>query len=194
MINALRQVFKEDGDRWAKEDETECTTSLGKYPYEVDGEVIVRDGKQVMLWDIPGMGTKNQRKENYVQDNCLTEFDLLVVLYSQAIDTDLQNIIRSLHEDFQVPVIIGRSKVDVDIQSILRRERAVTPKVRDHLEKLRTVGAEEVGISGLPVLLLSSPVMTGDVDLRGLTLDNEELIRLLKLDCETESGIDCQFD
>jgi hypothetical protein len=71
LVNAIRG-YKDTDKRAAKVGEVETTAVPRPYPHP--------DLTTMVIWDMPGVGTKSHPRETYFEDNYLCAFDLLVIV------------------------------------------------------------------------------------------------------------------
>ncbi|KAI8578281.1 hypothetical protein K450DRAFT_301283 [Umbelopsis ramanniana AG] len=75
----------------------------------------------LMIWDMPGAGTKSHPAKSYYEDKYLQAFDALVIVTGDRLMATDVHIARAAHAHGQ-PYYIVRNKMDVAIQSRLRRQ------------------------------------------------------------------------
>ncbi|KAG1173283.1 hypothetical protein G6F70_005942 [Rhizopus microsporus] len=107
LVNAIRG-YKDTDKRAAKVGEVETTAVPRPYPHP--------DLTTMVIWDMPGVGTKSHPRETYFEDNYLCAFDLLViVLGNRLMQDDIDISLKA--KQYQIPVLYVRSKADQAIAS-----------------------------------------------------------------------------
>uniref|UniRef100_A0ACB8FRV6 Uncharacterized protein n=1 Tax=Sphaerodactylus townsendi TaxID=933632 RepID=A0ACB8FRV6_9SAUR len=147
FVNALRGLSDEDEEA-AATGVTETTAQSTPYSYPGYPNVI--------LWDLPGIGTPNFQADHYLEAVEFSRYDFFIILASERFK---ENHIRLAQ------AIVGagkkfyfvRTKVDNDLESMARRknppsEEAVLEEIRDDC---RTKLAQ-AGLGDTKVFLLSS--------------------------------------
>ena len=112
LINTLRSLRARDPDA-APTDVRECTMTPTPYPFPLN--------KNIVLWDLPGVGTENFPVAGYVEKVGLTRFQALIICSCTRFkesDLWLANQARAN----KVRFYIIRTKVDQDVQNGLDDE------------------------------------------------------------------------
>jgi GTP-binding protein EngB required for normal cell division len=146
LVNAFRGV-KPSSQYAAKVGEVETTMGLPqKYPCP--------DKEFVVLWDLPGGGTKANPAANYFNDKCCFAFDCLVIVTSNRFsEIDLE--VARMAKEWSVPVFFVRNKSDADIESkSFNKGLSVTEAVeelksevsKDIRQQLREIGLADRSI------------------------------------------------
>ncbi|XP_044847548.1 interferon-inducible GTPase 5-like [Mauremys mutica] len=145
FINAIRSL--NDDDRGAAETGvTETTKDPTAYPHPIHPNVIV--------WDLPGIGTMKYPAETYLTDVKVCRYDFFIIIaagrFTEA-DTKLAKEINSMGKKFY----FVRTKVDVDLVNERRKrdfneEKTLEAVRSDCMEQL-----QEAGISSPQVFLVS---------------------------------------
>ncbi|XP_015284163.1 PREDICTED: interferon-inducible GTPase 5-like, partial [Gekko japonicus] len=147
FVNALRGLGDED-EGAAETGVTETTTQPTAYSYPGYPNVI--------LWDLPGIGTPNFQADHYLEAVNFSRYDFFIILASERFK---ENHIRLAQ------AIVGagkrfyfvRTKVDNDLESMARRKNP--PTEEEVLEEIRDDCREKLAKAGLgdaKVFLLSS--------------------------------------
>jgi len=150
LINALRGLGKKDRKHpdYAKTGVSECT--MEATPYKFPGN------ENILIWDLPGGGTKLFPEATYVRDMGLRYFDCVLVLsYGRIREVEVRIMENLVH--FNVPCYPIRNKVDQDIQNNdddLEEEELIANLRRDTEEKLRSsrvylISAKDLDREGL---------------------------------------------
>lgn len=104
--------YKDTDPKAAKVGEIETTSRPASYQHP--------DLAKMVIWDIPGVGTKSHPIETYFEDNYLCAFDLLViVLGNRLLQHDIDIALKA--KEHKIPVLYVRSKSDQAIESKRKR-------------------------------------------------------------------------
>ncbi|XP_044290705.1 interferon-inducible GTPase 5-like isoform X2 [Varanus komodoensis] len=147
FVNALRGVSDED-EGAAATGVTETTAQPMQYPYPGHPNVI--------LWDLPGIGTPRFQAENYLEAVEFSRYDFFVILASERFKENhvrlAQAIVRQGKRFYFV-----RTKLDNDLDATSRRKNP--PPEEEVLQQIRNDCREKLAKAGLAdakVFLLSS--------------------------------------
>ncbi|XP_044847445.1 interferon-inducible GTPase 5-like [Mauremys mutica] len=145
FINAIRSL--NDDDRGAAETGvTETTKDPTPYPHPIHPNVIV--------WDLPGIGTRKYPAETYLTDVKARRYDFFIIIaavrFTEA-DTKLAKEINSMEKKFY----FVRTKVDMDLaneqkKKYFKEEKTLATIRNDCMEQL-----QKAGISSPQVFLVS---------------------------------------
>ncbi|KAI8353245.1 interferon-inducible GTPase-domain-containing protein [Choanephora cucurbitarum] len=102
IVNALRG-YKDTHPEASKVGEVETTSKPKAFQHP--------DLTSMVIWDMPGVGTKSHPRETYFEDNFLCAFDLLVIVLGNRLMQDDINIALKAKEH-RIPVLFVRSKAD----------------------------------------------------------------------------------
>ncbi|RUP51955.1 interferon-inducible GTPase-domain-containing protein [Jimgerdemannia flammicorona] len=122
LINALRGLVDDDPDA-APVDTNQ--KSQWATPYEVQENVV--------LWDMPGAGTKHHPSDTYFTSNFLAAFDFMVIVTDNRLRQEDIGLAKQAKQ-YDVPFAIVRTKSDQDIMSRLRRKGIVNNLGVSHLD------------------------------------------------------------
>ncbi|KAI8068128.1 interferon-inducible GTPase-domain-containing protein [Gilbertella persicaria] len=111
VVNAIRG-YKDTHPKASRVGEVETTHKPVAFQHP--------DLTSMIIWDMPGVGTKRHPRETYFEDNFLCAFDLLViVLGNRLMQDDIDIAFKA--KDQRIPVLFVRSKADQAIDSKIRR-------------------------------------------------------------------------
>ncbi|XP_053388616.1 T-cell-specific guanine nucleotide triphosphate-binding protein 2-like [Mercenaria mercenaria] len=120
-INAIRQL-KVGQEGAAYTDVKEATKEIRSYKHP--------SNKNIVFWDLPGVGTDNFKRENYLDQVNLKKYDFFIILSSERFSEDdgwLATEIKQMGKRFY----FVRTKVQIDIvNEPLSRE---TPRQREEI-------------------------------------------------------------
>lgn len=134
MVNAFIKV--EDGSPGSADDH-EIITSPSN---DKDGKVInIKStnikhysvpGTDVVLWDLPGWGTKEYPYETYGIDvvKQLRKFDRIIIVYDSGLDANIAELYKMLTK-MEVPVTVVRTKADKEIEAKIHKYKQMTPEM-----------------------------------------------------------------
>ncbi|KAH3829165.1 interferon-inducible GTPase 1-like [Dreissena polymorpha] len=131
LINALRCI-KDDEKGAAKTGCTETTKEPTGYPFP--------NHKNVQLWDMPGVGSINFTKDDYIERMKFEDFDFILLVTSTRFTADDAWLANNIKAKFPVAKIFFiRTKIENDIRNINGgRRRPMTEKEKqDLLDKIR---------------------------------------------------------
>ncbi|KAH3729112.1 hypothetical protein DPMN_055075 [Dreissena polymorpha] len=110
LINALRGL-KDDAPEAAIPGCIEATMERKKYQHP--------DNANLVLWDLPGVGTPNFPQETYIKKACFNDYDFIIMVSQSRYtitDTWLAEKIQNIFPDSNLFFV--RTKIDVDLGSI----------------------------------------------------------------------------
>ncbi|KAH3866344.1 interferon-inducible GTPase 1-like isoform X2 [Dreissena polymorpha] len=109
FINALRGLKDEDKDAA----ETGCVeTTIYPKPYPHP------DNKNLVLWDLPGVGTRNNPQETYLQTVNFKKYDFIILVSSNRFTEHDTYLAKHIQFKFDDPhLFFVRSKIDVDLEN-----------------------------------------------------------------------------
>ncbi|XP_039368347.1 interferon-inducible GTPase 5-like [Mauremys reevesii] len=145
FINAIRSL--NDDDRGAAETGvTETTKDPTAYPHPIHPNVIV--------WDLPGIGTTKYPAETYLTDVKVCRYDFFIIIaavrFTEA-DTKLAKEINSMGKKFY----FVRTKVDADLVNERRKRDFNEEKTLEAIRSDCMEQLQEAGISSPQVFLVS---------------------------------------
>lgn len=114
MINSILEL---KGPNRAKIGVTETTTVINTRTFEPNSYNLKlnqcnSDTRDLLkLYDLPGCGTVNQPRDDYISDFGLIYFDIVIIVIAERIREDDEMLIQSLNA-FNVKTIIVRNKID----------------------------------------------------------------------------------
>nr|XP_042703758.1 interferon-inducible GTPase 5-like [Chrysemys picta bellii] len=135
FINAIRSLNDNDSGA-AKTGVVETTQKQTSYPHPIYPNVIV--------WDLPGIGSPKYPAETYVKDMNLDQYDFFIIIaalrFTEA-DTKLAKEIKRMGKKFY----FVRSKVDADLANEQRKrdfkeEKTLAAIRSDCMEQLQKAG------------------------------------------------------
>ncbi|KAH3729188.1 hypothetical protein DPMN_055154 [Dreissena polymorpha] len=115
LINALRGL-KDDDEGAAETGCVETTTKPTAYPHP--------ENNNLLLWDLPGVGTRNCPKRDYLKKVNFQDYDFIILVSSSrftTLDTWLATQIQSRFRDANL--IFIRTKIDSDLESKRKGKR-----------------------------------------------------------------------
>lgn len=92
---------------------------------------------RIIYYDLPGVGTLEMKKENYINSMKLCEYDFIFIFFDKVINEDNLWLVGEL-EKMGKPYCFVRSKLDQDIQNAEREKigkELVLPMIRKKVEK-----------------------------------------------------------
>jgi len=91
---------------------------------DVDLEHVAGAAVDVVIWDLPGVGSPNFPQATYLRRMGIRYFDVVLLITSSRF-TEAELMLAEELKNFEVPYFMVRNKVDIDIESeILREEEA----------------------------------------------------------------------
>lgn len=150
FVNTLRGLGDED-EGAAATGVTETTAQPTPYPYPGYPNVV--------LWDLPGIGTPNFQADHYLEAVEFSRYDFFIILASERFkenDIRLAQAIVGVGKRFY----FVRNKVDNDLEAMGRRKNP--PSEEDVLEEIRNDCRKKFALAGLAdakVFVLSSITM-----------------------------------
>lgn len=128
LINALRGL-KPNSPGAAKVGIKETTTEVQKYKFPENDKVV--------LWDLPGIGTRQFTRESYLNDFPLSKFDIVVVVTANRfLENDMWIATQALA--IGRSVIFVRTKIDFDLMNASRDD----PENFDEVRCIETIKRE----------------------------------------------------
>ena len=112
LINSLRSLRPKD-EGAAAVGVNETTMEPHPYPYA--------QNKNIVIWDLPGVGTPKFKRENYVDEVGLSDFEALILCTCTRFTED-DNWLVSKAKENDVRCYIVRTKIDIDVQNTLEAE------------------------------------------------------------------------
>ncbi|CAE7295351.1 Iigp1 [Symbiodinium natans] len=92
---------------------------------DIDVKHVVGTALDVVIWDLPGVGTPNFPQATYLRRMGIRYFDVVLLITSSRF-TEAELMLAEELRKFEVPYFMVRNKVDIDIASeILREEEAL---------------------------------------------------------------------
>ncbi|KAM9114295.1 interferon-inducible GTPase 5-like [Pangshura tecta] len=145
FINAIRSL--NDDDRGAaKTGVTETTKDPTAYPHPIHPNVIV--------WDLPGIGTTKYPAETYLTDVKVCRYDFFIIIaagrFTEA-DTKLAKEINGMGKNFY----FVRTKVDVDLANEQKKKYFKEEKILAEIRSDCMKQLQKAGISSPQVFLVS---------------------------------------
>ncbi|XP_054855878.1 interferon-inducible GTPase 5-like [Eublepharis macularius] len=147
FVNALRGLNDED-EGAAETGVTETTARPTPYAYPSYPNVI--------LWDLPGIGTPNFQADRYLEAVEFSRYDFFIILGSERFRENHIHLAQAIVGAGKRFYFV-RTKVDNDLDSIVRRKNP--PTEEEVLEEIRSDCREKLAKAGLAdakVFLLSS--------------------------------------
>ncbi|KAL8219619.1 UNVERIFIED_CONTAM: hypothetical protein K2H54_029126 [Gekko kuhli] len=147
FVNALRGLGDED-EGAAETGVTETTTQPTAYSYPGYPNVI--------LWDLPGIGTPNFQADHYLEAVNFSRYDFFIILASERFKENHIHLAQAIVGAGKRFYFV-RTKVDNDLESMARRKNP--PTEEEVLEEIRNDCREKLAKAGLgdaKVFLLSS--------------------------------------
>ncbi|XP_065430085.1 interferon-inducible GTPase 5-like isoform X2 [Chrysemys picta bellii] len=145
FINAIRSLNDDDNGA-AKTGVDETTKVPTAYPHPIYPNVIV--------WDLPGIGTTKYPTETYVKDVNLDQYDFFIIIaalrFTEA-DSNLAKEIKRMGKKFY----FVRSKVDVDLANEQRKRNFKEEKTLEVMRNSCMRHLQEAGIISPQVFLVS---------------------------------------
>ncbi|XP_053867461.1 interferon-inducible GTPase 5-like [Malaclemys terrapin pileata] len=145
FINAIRSL--NDDDSGAAETGVNETTKVPTaYPHPIHPNVIV--------WDLPGIGSPKYPTETYVKDMNLDQYDFFIIIAALRFtetDTKLAKEIKRMGKKFY----FVRSKVDVDLDNEQRKRNFKEEKTLEVMRNRCMRHLQESGIISPQVFLVS---------------------------------------
>jgi GTP-binding protein EngB required for normal cell division len=157
LINAMLGM-RDNSPGAAVVDEVECTMVIKDYVHP--------EYPHIVLWDIPGGGTKTHSAANYFMDKKLYAFDMIVIIGAAGF-TELDIAIAEAAQLYHVPVVFVRSKSDIDIDNRSRRDKKPKKIVKDAVRQdivtnIRSQLPKE--LRDREIFVVNSRVFAGDYD------------------------------
>ncbi|XP_048124864.1 LOW QUALITY PROTEIN: interferon-inducible GTPase 5-like [Alosa alosa] len=164
FVNALRGLGDEEEDS-APTGVVETTTEPTAYPHPKYPNVI--------LWDLPGVGTQNFKADTYLEQVEFDRYDFFIIIASERFrssNVDLATQIQKMKKKFY----FVRSKIDVDVQAEKRRKSFDQKLVLDRIRQDCIQGLVKNGVDHPAVFLISSYEL-GNYDINALqdTMEKE---------------------
>jgi len=101
---------------------------------DVDVKHVVGTALDVVIWDLPGVGTPNFPQATYLRRMGIRYFDAVLLITSSRF-TEAELMLAEELQKFEVPYFMVRNKVDIDIASeILREEESLEGDDGDECE------------------------------------------------------------
>ncbi|CAF2677723.1 unnamed protein product [Rotaria sp. Silwood2] len=119
FINAIRGVTPNSPDA-AKTGVTECTREPQAYPHSMH--------QNLTFWDLPGCGTPNYPRENYLERISFKQFDVVIIICSGRFTEDDGWLAEEMTK-MNKPFFFLRSKID---QEIINAQRDSPPPFDEH--------------------------------------------------------------
>ncbi|XP_039368851.1 interferon-inducible GTPase 5-like [Mauremys reevesii] len=146
FINAIRSLNDSDSGA-AETGVTQTTEDPTAYPHPIHPNVIV--------WDLPGIGTTKYLAETYVEDMSLDQYDFFIIIadtrFTEA-DNHLAKEIKKMGKKFY----FVRSKIDVDLDNEQRRCHDFKEEKTLHMIRSDCIKElQKAGISSPQVFLVS---------------------------------------
>ncbi|CAE7309273.1 Iigp1 [Symbiodinium sp. KB8] len=92
---------------------------------DVDVKHVVGTALDVVIWDLPGVGTPSFPQATYLRRMGIRYFDVVLLITSSRF-TEAELMLAEELQKFEVPYFMVRNKVDIDIASeVLREEEAL---------------------------------------------------------------------
>ncbi|XP_018410112.1 PREDICTED: interferon-inducible GTPase 5-like [Nanorana parkeri] len=140
FINAIRGLEDDDEDA-AKTGVVETTTKVMSYSNPND--------KNVIFWDLPGVGTPNFKPEEYLEAVKFHQYDFFIIMTSERFrlnNADLAKEIQAMGKEFY----FVRTKVDNDLAASKKQkkktfnEQNILKEIRENcVQNLRRAGIHE---------------------------------------------------
>ncbi|XP_062375720.1 interferon-inducible GTPase 5-like [Sardina pilchardus] len=154
FVNALRGLGDEE-EQSAPTGVVETTTEPTPYPHPKYPNVI--------LWDLPGVGTQNFKADTYLEQVGFNQYDFFIIIASERFrssNVDLATHIQKTKKKFY----FVRSKIDVDVQAEKRRKSFDQKSVLDRIRQDCIQGLEKSGVEH-PMVFLISRLELGKYDI-----------------------------
>uniref|UniRef100_A0A8D0HF11 IRG-type G domain-containing protein n=2 Tax=Sphenodon punctatus TaxID=8508 RepID=A0A8D0HF11_SPHPU len=148
FVNALRGLHNDEEEGAAQTGVTETTVQPTPYSYPGYPNVI--------LWDLPGIGTPNFKADHYLEAVEFSRYDFFVILASERFKENHIRLAQAIVGQGKRFYFV-RTKVDNDLASMKRRKNP--PGDEEVLEEIRRDSQERLAKAGLEntkVFLLSS--------------------------------------
>ncbi|XP_054854727.1 interferon-inducible GTPase 5-like [Eublepharis macularius] len=146
LVNALRSM-NDFADGAARPDVIEGTKEPMGYPHPTFQDVTI--------WDLPGIGTRNFKAEEYLERVNYRQYDFFIIVSSGCFtiyDIQLSHAIRKMRKHFY----FVRSKMDVSIKSEKRNPDFNEEATRQEVRKYCLDNLMKAGISSPKIFLISS--------------------------------------
>lgn len=139
FVNAIRGLSNDD-EGAAETGVTETTRKPQPFPHPTMPNVII--------WDLPGIGTPNFKAKTYLNDVNFERYDFFIILTSERFKENDINLAKAIKKKKLLFYFI-RSKIDNDINAECRRkdfnEERLLARIRDDCKQnLKTVGQPQV--------------------------------------------------
>ncbi|XP_053389451.1 interferon-inducible GTPase 1-like [Mercenaria mercenaria] len=139
FINAIRDCQSEKESDYAPTGSTETTSTPKAYPHPRN--------KLLQLWDLPGIGTKNFPRKDYIRHEKIRfySYDIYIIMASDRFTEDEVFFAEKLDESGKVFIFV-RSRVDINLDGVDDMEAEVN-KIRKDCEeivKTSTVKSKDV--------------------------------------------------
>ncbi|XP_024072942.2 interferon-inducible GTPase 5-like [Terrapene carolina triunguis] len=145
FINAIRSL-NDDESCAAKTGVEETTKKKTSYPHPIDPNVI--------LWDLPGIGSPKYPAERYVKDMNLDKYDFFIIIAAgrfTEFDTKLAKEIKRMGKKFY----FVRSKVDADLHNEQQKSNFSEERTLQAIRNNSMRYLQEAGIISPKVFLVS---------------------------------------
>ncbi|XP_054854899.1 interferon-inducible GTPase 5-like [Eublepharis macularius] len=145
LVNALRGMT-DDEEGAAESGVMQTTTALKGYPHPLF--------PNVMLWDLPGIGTSQFKAKEYLKTFSFKEYDLFIIVSSERFTENDVLLAREIHK-IKKKFYYVRTKVDVSIDSERRRPNFSEENTLEKIRKYCCDNLSETGYSNPKVFLIS---------------------------------------
>ncbi|XP_072282544.1 interferon-inducible GTPase 5-like isoform X2 [Pyxicephalus adspersus] len=140
FVNVIRGLDDDDGEGAAKTGVTETTMEAKAYQHP--------EYKNVIIWDLPGIGSPNFNPSNYLTDVKFDQYDFFIIMSSERFrhnDILLAKEIKSMGKKFY----FVRNKIDSDLHACQQRKKSyneenILKEIRDNcIENLHNGGIQD---------------------------------------------------
>ncbi|KAG8143457.1 hypothetical protein E2320_000688 [Naja naja] len=147
FVNVLRGMTDEE-EGAAATGVTETTMKPTPYPYPEHANVV--------LWDLPGIGTPNFRADKYLEMVEFSRYDFFIILASERFKENHVHLAQAIVQQGKQFYFI-RTKIDNDLEAEQRKKNPPTEaEVLEVIKKDCQSKLSKAGLSDAKVFLLSS--------------------------------------
>ena len=146
LINTLRCMLPKD-ERAAEVGTTETTMQVRSYPFPANDNVL--------LWDLPGVGTLKFPQETYVEKVGLTKYDAMIICSSVRFTT-LDFWLAHKAQCAHIPLYFIRTKIDTDILNAAEDHDRGETEVLAHIRTDTEAKLRQNGVLGKRLFLIST--------------------------------------
>ena len=190
FINTIRNLRPGDDDfAKAGSGNTTITPTLYMHP----------KNHQITFYDLPGYSTTKFKKENYISEMQISDYDFFFIFFDNVLDEDEVWLVRELRK-LGKPFSLVRSKIDADIESAIyngKDQEMIIPEIKREIKNALHASPELKDTKGIFLIFDRKPDLGEMSDLLRYVEENIDGLKaqalLFSLDSITKEIVERKY-